>query len=205
MRERSCRRGHGFSSGTIPEVMPTEADARSEDHSDNSTQAAGSQLRCIHGGLRGWPISSETKMRASPSTSCEQPKLPTPPPFELARVELRAVAITPLEFPIAPLRITVAMAQPGRHLSTVPTSLLAVSGPTRWCATTMPAFLSPGPAELSRRAFAAGVLRAGEVCVRCSGRAVTWGAQPTGTRAAHMPSTSGVTACESRRGNRDRR
>ena len=71
MRERSCRRGHGFSSGTIPDVMPTEADARSEDHSDNSTQAAGSQLRCIHGGLRGSPISSETKMRAPPSMRCE--------------------------------------------------------------------------------------------------------------------------------------
>ena len=84
--------------------MPNDADARPKDHSDNSTQAEGSQLRSIHGGLRGWPISSETKIRASPSTSCEQPKLPTPPPFELACVELRALAITPLEFPITPLR-----------------------------------------------------------------------------------------------------
>ena len=125
--------------------MPTDADARPKDHSDNSTQAEGSQLRSIHGGLRGWPISSETKMRASPSTSCEQPKLPTPPPFELARVELRALAITPLEFPITPLRITVAMAQPGRHLPTVPTSLLALSGPTGGVLTLFQPSLPPEP------------------------------------------------------------
>ena len=83
-------------------------------------------------------------------------KLPIRPLFELARVELRVIAITPfvtsIEFAIMPLRITVAMAQPGRHLSTVPTSLLAVSGPTWWCATAMPVFPSPGTAELSRRA-----------------------------------------------------
>ena len=185
--------------------MPTDADARPKDHSDNSTQAEGSQLRSIHGGLRGWPISSETKMRASPSTSCEQPKLPTPPPFELACVELRALAITPLEFPITPLRITVAMAQPRRHLPTVPTSLLALSGPTRWCANAIPALPSPGTAELSHRASAAGVVRAEEVCVRCSGRAVTWLAQPTGTRSAQMLFTYSGAARGSRRSNGDRR
>jgi hypothetical protein len=62
-------------------------------------------------------------------------------------VELRVLAITPfgtsIEFAIMPLRITVAMAQPERHISTVPTSLLAMSGPTWWCATAMPALLPP--------------------------------------------------------------
>ena len=29
--------------------MPAETDARAEEHGDNCTEAAGSQLRCIHG------------------------------------------------------------------------------------------------------------------------------------------------------------
>ena len=123
-------------------------------------------------------------------------------------MELRALAITPLvtsvEFPIMPIRITVAVAQSGRHLSAVPAPLLAVSGPTGWCAAAMPAFPSPGTAELSRRACAVEVIRAGNVCIRCSGRAVTWLARPTGTRSAHMPSTPRVAARESRRVHRHR-
>jgi hypothetical protein len=131
-----------------------------------------------------------------------QQKLPTPPPFALARVELRALAITSIEFAITPLRITVAMAQPGRHLSTVPTSLLAVSGPTWRGATAMPAFPSPGTAKLSRRACAAEVVRAGRVYIRCSAGVVTWLARPTGISAAHMPCIASVAAREGWRANR---
>ena len=97
------------------------------------------------------------------------------------------------------------MAQPGRHLSTVPTSLLAVSGPTWRCATAMPVFPSPGTAELSRRACAAEVVRAGRVYIRCSAGAVTWLARPTGISAAHIPCTASVAAREDRRGNRQHR
>ena len=112
--------------------------------------------------------------------------------------------VTSVEFPITPIRITVAVAQSGWHLSAVPAPLLAVSGPTGWCAAAVPAFPSPGTAELVRRACAVEVMRAGNVCIRCSGRAVTWLAQPTGTRSAHLPSTPSVAARESRRGDRDR-
>jgi hypothetical protein len=95
------------------------------------------------------------------------------------------------------------MAQPGRYLSTVPTSLLAVSGPTWWCAAAMPAFPSPGTAERSRRACAAEVVRAVRVYNRCS--AVTWLARPTGISAAYGPCTASVAARKGRRGNRQHR
>ena len=45
----SCRRGHGPSTAVIREIVPAEANARPEEHSDNCTQAAGSQLRPVHG------------------------------------------------------------------------------------------------------------------------------------------------------------
>ena len=37
------------STGTVGEVMPADADARAEEDSDNCTEAAGSQFRCVHG------------------------------------------------------------------------------------------------------------------------------------------------------------
>ena len=109
--------------------------------------------------------------------------------------------VTSIELPITPLRIAAMMAQSRRHLSTVPAPLLAVCGPTRWCATGMPA----GTAELPRRACAAGIVRAGIICIRRSGGAVTWLARPTRISAAHMPCTSSVAAREGRRGNRQHR
>ena len=45
LRERSWRRSHGLSTGAVRKDMPTDAYARAEEHSDNSTQAAGSVTR----------------------------------------------------------------------------------------------------------------------------------------------------------------
>jgi hypothetical protein len=64
---------------------------------------------------------------------------------------------------------------------------------------------SPGTAELSRRACAAEVVRAGRVYIRCSAGAVTWLARPTGISAAHRPCTASVAAREGQRGNRQHR
>src|SRR6516162_573080 len=50
LRGESYRGGSGPC--TVTEVMPADADARAEEHSDNPTEAAGSQLRCVHG--RAW-------------------------------------------------------------------------------------------------------------------------------------------------------
>ena len=101
----------GPCTGAVPEVMPTEADARTKQHSDSCAQAAGSQLRCIHGGLRGWLNNSEAKIRATPSLITE---VTNPPPFELSGMELPAIAITALltsiEFPITPVAVVVATA-----------------------------------------------------------------------------------------------
>ena len=44
-----CSRSHGLSSGAVREVIPTDSHARAEQHSDNCTKAAGSQLRSVHG------------------------------------------------------------------------------------------------------------------------------------------------------------
>src|SRR5215472_15795182 len=46
LREWSYRRGHCRS--TVSEDMPTKADAPAEEHSNNCTQAAGSQFRGVH-------------------------------------------------------------------------------------------------------------------------------------------------------------
>jgi hypothetical protein len=48
--ERSCRRDYDPLTGPVREVMPTDAAARPEEYSDNCTQAAGSQFRCVHDG-----------------------------------------------------------------------------------------------------------------------------------------------------------
>jgi len=210
LRERSCRRGHSLSSGTVREVIPTDADARPEEHSDNCTQPAGPQFQSVHG--RWFAVRLQTAMPKfrNPITEAYQHNLRHQPHRRSSwpvwnRTRSRSPSlVTSVEFPITPIRITVAVAQSGWHLSAVPAPLLAVSGPTGWCAAAVPAFPSPGTAELVRRACAVEVMRAGNVCIRCSGRAVTWLAQPTGTRSAHLPSTPSVAARESRRGDRDR-
>ena len=54
LRERSCCRGHRCPATATVQIMPAVADARAEEHADNRTKAAGSQLRSVHGGCLQW-------------------------------------------------------------------------------------------------------------------------------------------------------
>ena len=49
LRGGSCCRGNSAGSIAGVQVMPAVPDARAEEHSDNCTKAAGSQLRSVHG------------------------------------------------------------------------------------------------------------------------------------------------------------
>jgi hypothetical protein len=189
--------------------MPTKADAPAEEHSNDCTQAAGSQFRCVHS--RSLAVCFQTvalrcvipitearehnpshDLNAARTGCLRTARARDRPSRRVDRISDRATGNHDRD------------GLPGRLVSGVPASLLPVSGPTRGRATAMPALPSLRTTELSRRACAAGVGRPGNVLIRCPGSAGTWLVRCAAIRSTYMPSTSSAALRESRGSNRHR-
>jgi len=111
LREWSYRRGH--SPSTVSEDMPTKADGPGEEHSNKCTQATGSQFRCVHGRWLAVCLQAVAPICGIPVTEARNfiIQVTTSPPLELGLNCALVIAPlgTPIGFPIAPLRIMIAM------------------------------------------------------------------------------------------------
>jgi hypothetical protein len=82
--------------------MPAETDARAKEHGDNSTKAAGSQLRWVHPPMARSSLTAVTLKWQAPASLRFARRTPVtnPAPFGLAGVERRVLVITPLVTPL---------------------------------------------------------------------------------------------------------